>query len=164
MDLSSSNVENMPSPMVQRRRMTSSSSILASSDRLSQYSLSFWNPWSTHRKRPPAVYWVNEYRSSPFWIATLECRTTADGRRIVDPGGNSITSLRSHKTRCPPCLGSKGPRDVTAHHLLGRLAGSVWENKTVDGPKLKVEHVKTVAKFRRSCVPYQSKREVTWSR
>jgi hypothetical protein len=28
------------------------------------------------------------------------------------------------------------------------LAGSVWENETVDGPKLKVEQVKTVAKFR----------------
>src|ERR1700683_1087093 len=82
-----------------------------------------------------------------FFRKTSVITAATLGRRIVDLGGNLITSLRSHKTRCPPCLGSKGPRDVTPHQPLGRLAGSVWENKTVDGPKLKVEHVKTVANF-----------------
>ena len=34
----------------------------------------------------------------------------------------------------------------------------------VEGPKLKVEHAKMVAKFRRSWGPYQAKREVTCAR
>ena len=60
-------------------------------------------------------------------------------------------------------MGSKGPSDVTEHQPYGRLPGSVCENDIVEGPKLNVEHVKTVAKFRRSWLPYQLKSDVTCS-
>ena len=158
---SSSSVENRLSPIVQRHCIALSSSIASSFDRLEWYLSSFWNPWSTHRNKPPAVYCMKEYCSSPFWMGILEWWRTADGIRIVDPGGNSITSWRSQSTRWPPRLGSKEPREVMEHQPLGRLPGSVCLNETVEGPKLKVEHVNTVAKLRRRRVPYQLKREVT---
>ena len=68
----------------------------------------------------------------------FECRTTAEGIRIVAPGGKSITSPRSHKMRWPPRHGSNGPSAVMEHHPNERLPGSVWEKVMVNGPKLKV--------------------------
>jgi len=62
--------------------------------------------------------------------------------RIVELGGNSITSLRSHRTRCPSRVGSKLPRAVIVHQLNGRLPESMWSKQYMFGPKLNVAQVK----------------------
>ena len=68
----------------------------------------------------------------------LECQTTADRMKIVEPGGRSMTRLRSHKIVCSPWCGSKGPKDVMLHHPKERLPGSVWEKVIVNGLKLMI--------------------------
>jgi len=68
----------------------------------------------------------------------LECWTSAEGIRIVEPGGKSITSPRSHRMRWPPRHGSNWPSAVMEHHPKERLPWSVWGKVTVDGPRLKV--------------------------
>jgi hypothetical protein len=90
------------------------------------------------------VYCVNEYRDSSGPIATLEWQMAPEGIRIVEPGGNSITSLRSHRTRCPPRVGSNLPRAVIAHQPNGRLAKSTWSKQHVFGPKLNVAQANTL--------------------
>lgn len=57
---------------------------------------------------------------------------------MVEPGGNSTTRWQSHRTKCPPFLGSNEPRAVTAHHPKGKLAKSVCLKHAVCGPKLYV--------------------------
>ena len=69
---------------------------------------------------------------------------------MVDPGGNSITSCRSHKTRWSPRVGSKGPNDVMAHQPNGRFPGSVWSYEHAKGPKLKVAQAKML--LRKLCL------------
>ena len=51
---------------------------------------------------------------------------SVDGMRIVVPGGNSTTSLRSLSTKWPPTLGSKEQMGVMVHQDCARLAMSTW--------------------------------------
>ena len=69
---------------------------------------SFWlrKLFATQRNRPPAVYCVNEYRTSLSAMARFECLKMAEGMRIVAPGGNSMMSFNSQRTRWPPRVGS----------------------------------------------------------
>ena len=68
----------------------------------------------------------------------FECEIVADGRRIVEPGGNSMTRLHSQRMRWPPFLGSKFPNAATVHMPKARLAKSVCLKQTVRGLKLYV--------------------------
>ena len=61
-------------------------------------------PHATHRMMPPEVYCVKEYLRSVSATSTFEWDTQADGMKIVDPGGNSMTSFKSHNTKWPPRL------------------------------------------------------------
>jgi hypothetical protein len=82
---------------------------------------------------------------------TFECEIVADGMRIVEPGGNSMTRPHSQRIRWPPFLGSKSPNAVTAHMPKGRLEKSVCLKQTVRGPKLYVVAANTlVGKIRLS--------------
>lgn len=121
-----SNVEKSPTPISQRPASAESTAGLSSVERPSRNALLGRKSWSTQRNRPPAAYWVKEYLVSPAWVAVFEWRMVAEGMRIVAPGGNSITSFRSQRTRCPPSFGLKRPRAVMAHHPKGRFPGSVW--------------------------------------
>lgn len=51
-----------------------------SSDSEAQKSSDFWMPFSTHRNKPPAAYWVNKYRVPLGTMATSECARMADGK------------------------------------------------------------------------------------
>lgn len=134
----SDSFEKSPKPSLHRCLRSRSLCLSCSFVALAVKVLSVQKPFFTQRNRPPAAYWVKEYRDSPGWIQVLECRITAEGIRMVEPGGKSMTRPRSHKMRCPPRRGSKGPRDVMEHHPKARLPGSVWEKVTVNGPKLMV--------------------------
>ena len=57
---SSSRVLNMLTPSDHLRLFTTSSFAFRFLDHPALYDSSVWYPWSTHRKRPPAVYCVNE--------------------------------------------------------------------------------------------------------
>ena len=139
------------SPQAQRWASFSSCFADSSGDREARNSVDFWNPFSTHRKSPPAVYCVNEYRRSSRPTMTLECEIVANGMRTVEPGGNSMTRPHSQRIRWPPFLGSKSPNAVTAHMPKGRLEKSVCLKQTVRGPKLYVVAANTlVGKIRLS--------------
>lgn len=58
--------------------------------------------------------------------------------RMVEPAGNSITSLASHRMRCPPLVGSNIPNAVTPHHPKGQFRMSRCLKVQTFGPKLKV--------------------------
>jgi len=60
----------------------------------------------------------------------------AEGRRMVEPGGNSMTRWQSQRTKWPPFFGLNEPRAVTAHQPKAKLAKSVCLKHTVCGPKL----------------------------
>ena len=139
-------LENSPRPFAQRSSPLFPSALLSSLLRPLYHSDVFWNPCSTHLNSPPAVYCVNEYRVSPVCMEVLPWRRLAEGMRIVEPGGNSMTRWRSHNTRCPPRLKSKLPRAVIAHQPKGRFPESVWSKHTVKGPRLKVQHANTLLK------------------
>ena len=68
----------------------------------------------------------------------FECEIVADGRRIVEPGRNSMIKPHSQRMRWLPFLGSKSPNAVTVHIPNGRLAKLVCLKQTVRGPKLYV--------------------------
>ena len=76
---------------------------------------------------------------------TFECEIVADGMRTVEPGRNSMTRLHSQRIRWPPFLGSKSPNAVTAHMPKGRLEKSVCLKQTVQGPRLYMVAVNTLA-------------------
>ncbi len=71
-------------------------------------------------------------------MAVLEWRSIAEGIRIVEPGGKSMMSFRSQRTKCPPCLGSNQPNAVNAHHPNGGLpeVGCAGKQR-VRGPEVK---------------------------
>ena len=83
------------------------------------YNFSVWYLWSTQQNSPPAVYCMNKYRDSFCRIVILEWQIAPEGITIVEPGGNLITSLRSHRIRCPPKVGSNLLRAVITHHPKG---------------------------------------------
>lgn len=58
-------------------------------------------PLSTHRSSPLMPYWVDKARCSPVYTGTDEWVRVVEGMRIVEPDGNSITSLRSYSIRWP---------------------------------------------------------------
>lgn len=64
--------------------------------------------------------------------------------RTVEPGGNSMTRWQSHRTKCPPRVGSKLPSDVMEHQPKGRLALSLCLKQEVLGPRLKVAAAQTL--------------------
>ena len=134
------------SPQTQRLAYFSSCFTISSGDRDARNSSDFWNPFSTHRNSPPAVYCVNEYRHSSRSTVTFECKIVADGRRIVEPGGNLMIKPHSQRMRWLPFLGLKSPNAVTVHILNGRLVKSVCLKQTVRGPKLYVLAANTLVR------------------
>lgn len=110
----------------------------SSSDKEGQKSVDYWNLFSTQQKSSPAAYCVNKYRRSWESTVTFECKIVAEGRRIVEPGGNSMTRPHSQRMRWPLFLGLKFPNAVTAHMPKARLVKSVCLKQMVQGPKLYV--------------------------
>ena len=60
-----------------------------------------------------------------------------DGIAAREPGGNSITTLRSHSIMWPPLRQLYHPSAQMKHHRKGRLLKSMCGRQTVRGPKLK---------------------------
>ncbi len=117
---SSSSVENIFRLILQWSSWDTKATASSSVSRFSQYSSAVWKPYSTHQKRPLEVYWVKEYQHSPLMMAVLEWWSIAKGIRMVELGGKSIMSLRSHSTRCPPNL-RLNPRTCMTFSLLDRF-------------------------------------------
>lgn len=101
-------------------------------------------PYRTHRKRLPAAYCVKELRHSSCEIGRLPWTTVPEGMRAVAAGGNSTTSFRVLRMRCPPRNGSKEPMLVIAHQPFGLFALSTCSCVTTLGPKLKATEGNTL--------------------
>ena len=80
------------SPSSQRALFSATIRTMSSGVLSAKYSASFWLSCVAQRKSPPAVNCVNEHRCSPWPIGVLEWEMDAEGRRIVDPAENSMTS------------------------------------------------------------------------
>lgn len=59
------------------------------------------NSLSTHRKRPPAVYWVKDARLSPLWIRAFEWLNVAEGINMLEPAGIFNYELSVPKNQMP---------------------------------------------------------------
>ena len=137
----SSIFEYNPKPNFQRVAFNSSiSAYFAGSDFMSWPSV--WPPLSTHLNIPPAEYCVNDKRHSSWLMEVLEWVMVAEGKRMVEPGGNSTASLRSQSMRWPPFMGSKSPRAVMAHQPNARFEESRCMKERTWGPKFMVEQAK----------------------
>jgi hypothetical protein len=124
-------LRNKPSPNSQRPSFALAVASRSSALLVDRKLPTVLNPLSTHWNNPPAQYCANEYLFSPTPILVFECFMTPDGMRMVDPGGNSTTSLHSQSTIWPPFTGSKDPSAVMAHHPNGRFPKSMCGRLTV---------------------------------
>jgi hypothetical protein len=77
------------------------------------------------RKISPGQYWVNDILVSLSFVGILECVMRADGKHMHAPAGNSKTSFKSQRIRCPPFEASKIPRAVIKHHPNGQFRESI---------------------------------------